>query len=85
MIPLFAFSAAIRKIIYTINAVESLNLVLRIMLKTKGLFPTDEAATKLIILAIRNLKKGGRNVREWGVARNQVVIFSLGATTLEHI
>ena len=74
MIPFFAFSAAIRKIIYTTNAVESLNRVLRKTLKTKGSFPTEEAATKLIFLAIRNFEKDGRNVREWFAARNQFAI-----------
>ena len=65
VIPFFAFSAAIRKIIYTTNAVESLNRMLRKTLKTKASFPNEEAATKLIFLAIRNFEKGGRAVREW--------------------
>ena len=60
MTPFFALSAAIRKIIYTTNAVESLNRALRKALKTKGSFPTEEAATKLIFLAIRNFEKGGQ-------------------------
>lgn len=68
MIPFFAFSAAIRKIIYTTNAVESLNRMLRKTLKTKASFPNEEAATKLIFLAIRNFGKGGRAVREWVAA-----------------
>ena len=76
--PFYAFSAAIRKIIYTTNAVESLNRVLRKTLKTKGSFPTEEAATKLIFLAIRNFEKGGRAVREWVAARNQLAIMFTG-------
>lgn len=76
--PFYAFSAAIRKIIYTTNAVESLNRVLRKTLKTKGSFPTEEAATKLIYLAIRNFEKGGRAVREWVAARNQPTIMFAG-------
>ena len=40
-------------------------------IKTRGSFPTEEAATKLICLAIRNFGKGGRNTREWFAARNQ--------------
>jgi putative transposase len=71
VIHLYAFSAAIRKIMYTTNEVESLNRMLRKTLKTKGSFPTEEAATKLIFLAIRNFEKGGRDVREWVAARNQ--------------
>ena len=70
--------AAIRKIIYTTNAVESLNRVLRKTLKTKGSFPTEEAATKLIFLAIRNFEKGGRAVRDWVAARNQLAMMLAG-------
>lgn len=76
--PFYAFSAAIRKIIYTTNAVESLNRVLRKTLKTKGSFPTEEAATKLIFLATRSFEKGGRAVREWVAARNQLAIMFAG-------
>ena len=53
---------------------ESFNRVLRKALKTKGSFPTEEAATKLIFLAIRYFEKGGRAVREWVAARNQLAI-----------
>ena len=49
-----------RKIIYTTNAIESLNRVIRKTTKTRGSFPTDAAATKLIYLAIRNFEKAGR-------------------------
>ena len=69
--PFFAFPPAVRKIIYTTNAIESLNRVIRKSIKTRGSFPTEEAATKLIYLAIRNFEKSGRNVREWFAARNQ--------------
>lgn len=74
VIPFFAFAPAVRKIIYTTNALESLNRVIRKSIKTRGSFPTEEAATKLIYLAIRNFEKGGRNVREWFAARNQLAI-----------
>ena len=74
VIPFFAFDPAIRKIIYTTNAIESLNRVIRKPIKTRGSFPTEEAATKLIYLAIRNFQKGGRNFREWFAARNQFAI-----------
>jgi len=74
VIPFLAFDPAIRKIIYTTNAIESLNRVIRKSIKTRGSFPTEEAATKLIFLAIRNFEKGGRNVREWYAARNQFAI-----------
>jgi len=52
--------------------------VLRKTLKTKGSFPTEEAATKLIFLAIRNFEKGGRAVQEWVAARNQLAIMFTG-------
>ena len=74
VIPFFAFDPTIRKIIYTTNAIESLNRVIRKSIKTRGSFPTDEAATRLIYLAIRNVEKDGRNVREWFAARNQFAI-----------
>ena len=69
--PFLAFPPAVRKFIYTTNAIESLNRVIRKSIKTRGSFPTEEAATKLIYLAIRNFEKGRRNVREWFAARNQ--------------
>jgi transposase-like protein len=74
VIPFFAFPPDVRKIIYTTNAIESLNRVIRKTTKTRGSFPTDEAATKLIYLAIRNFEKKGRVVREWVAARNQFAI-----------
>jgi transposase-like protein len=74
VIPFFAFPPAVRKIIYTTNAIESLNRVIRKTTKTRGSFPTDEAATKLIYLAIRNFEKTGRCVRESVAARNQFAI-----------
>ena len=74
MIPFFAFPPAVRKIIYTTNAIESLNRVIRKTTKTRGSFPTDDAAMKLIYLAIRNFEKKGSAVREWVDARNQFAI-----------
>ncbi|VVM06961.1 hypothetical protein MAMC_01378 [Methylacidimicrobium cyclopophantes] len=57
VIPFFAFPLEIRKILYTTNAIESLNMQLRKVLKTRGHFPNDEAAAKLIYLALRNITK----------------------------
>jgi transposase-like protein len=51
--------------------------VIRKSIKTRGSFPIDEAATKLIYLAIRNFEKDGGNVREWFAARNQFAIMDL--------
>jgi hypothetical protein len=74
MVKEVAFPPDVRKIIYTTNAIESLNRVIRKTTKTRGSFPTDDAATKLIYLAIRNFEKKGRCVREWVAARNQFAI-----------
>jgi transposase-like protein len=74
VIPFFVFPPAVRKIIYTTNAIESLNRVIRKTAKTRGSFPTDDAAMKLIYLAIRNFEKKGSTVSEWVAARNQFAI-----------
>lgn len=57
VIPFFAHPPEIRKIIYTTNAIESLNMSLRKVTKTRGSFPNDEAAMKLLYLALRNIAK----------------------------
>ena len=59
--PFLAFDAAIRKIIYTTNAIESLNYQLREVTKTRGHFPTGDAVLKILYLAIRNIgiNRGG--------------------------
>jgi transposase-like protein len=57
VIPFFAYPEEVRKILYTTNAIESLNARLRKSLKTRGHFPNDEAAVKLIYLAIRNFSE----------------------------
>ncbi len=73
--PFFAFPPAVRKLIYTTNAIESLHSQLRKIIKTRGHFPNDDAATKLIWLALRNITANhGRSVREWREAMNQFAI-----------
>lgn len=57
VIPFFAYPPEVRTIIYTTNAIESLNMRLRKIVKNRGHFPTDEAATKLLFLALRNIEK----------------------------
>ena len=75
VIPFFAFPAPIRKVIYTTNAIESINARLRKIIKTRGHFPNDDAATKLIWLALRNITADwGRATREWKEAMNQFAI-----------
>ena len=63
--PGFAYPPAIRRILTTTNAIESLNSQLRKILKTRGHFPTDEAATKLIYLTLRHIKKRWGTAPEW--------------------
>jgi putative transposase len=74
VVPLFAFPPAIRKVIYTTNAVESLHRSLRKIIKTRGSFPTDEAALKLLFLAIRNAGIKWRRPVEWTTAMGQFAI-----------
>lgn len=75
VIPFFAFPPAVRKVIYTTNAIESINARLRKIIKTRGHFPSDEAATKLIWLALRNITAGwGHAATDWKTAMNQFAI-----------
>ncbi len=75
VIPFFAFAPEIRKIIYTTNAIESLHMQLRKIIKSRGHFPSDEAATKLLYLALRNIMTDKiRSVRQWKAAMNQFAI-----------
>ena len=55
MIPFFAFPEEVRKVVYTTNAVESLHMSLRKIIKTRGSFPSEEAALKLMYLALTNV------------------------------
>jgi putative transposase len=72
---LFNYSADIRKVIYTTNAIESLNSVIRKAIKKRKLFPTDEAAKKVIYLAIQNAsKKWTMPIRNWKPALNRFMI-----------
>jgi transposase-like protein len=75
VIPFFAFPPDIRRIIYTTNAIESVNAQLRKIIKTRGQFPTDEAALKLLWLAIRNITvRWGRPTHYWTAAMQQFAI-----------
>ena len=75
VIPFFAFPPEVRRVIYTTNAIESVNARVRKIIKTRGHFPSDEAATKLIWLALRNITADwGRPANTWKVAMNQFAI-----------
>jgi transposase-like protein len=79
IIPFFAFPPAIRRVIYTTNALESVHARLRKILKTRGHFPNDGAATKLIWLALRNITADWtRAVTYWHDAMNQFAILYEG-------
>lgn len=65
VIPFFDFPEEIRKIIYTTNAVESLHMSLRKVTKNRGSFPTQEAAMKLLYLALLNVSKKWSTVQGW--------------------
>ena len=69
--PFFAFAPDIRKVIYTTNAVDSLNMTLRKVIKTRASFPNEEAATKLLYLALQNVAKKWNTVQNWREALNQ--------------
>lgn len=66
--PAFAYPPEIRRILTTTNAIESLHSQLRKIIKTRGHFPSDEAATKLLYLALRNIKKRWAPAPAWGQA-----------------
>ena len=75
VIPFFTFPPEIRRVIYTTNAIESVNARVRKIIKTRGHFPTDDAANKLIWLALRNITAGWSNAaHNWKEAMNQFAI-----------
>ena len=75
VIPFFAFPPAVRRVIYTTNSIESVNARLRKIIKTRGHFPSDEAAGKLIWLALRNITLDwSRAAPQWKTAMNQFAI-----------
>jgi putative transposase len=79
IIPFFAYPADIRKVIYTTNAIESLNMSLRKVTKNRGSFPTDEAMLKLLYLALKNItKKWTLPIRDWKAAMNRFTILFEG-------
>ena len=74
IIPFFAFPAEVRKIIYTTNAVESLNMSLRKALKTRVAFPSEEAALKVMYLALRNVIAKRERPLSWKAALNRFTL-----------
>jgi len=75
IVPFFAYPGEIRKVIYTTNTIESLNMSLRKIIKMRGSFPNEDAAMKLLYLALRNAsKKWTMPVRDWNGALNRFSI-----------
>jgi putative transposase len=72
--PFFAFPSDIRKVIYTTNAVESLHMSLRKIIKTRGSFPNEESALRLLYLALRNHSNKWTSVQGWREALNRFQI-----------
>jgi putative transposase len=76
VVPFLDFPPEVRKVIYTTNAIESLNATLRKLLHYRGHFPSDEAVTKLLYLALTNIeKKWERSVRDWSNVLGQFAVF----------
>jgi putative transposase len=77
--PFFGYPADIRKVIYTTNAIESVNMSLRKVTKNRGSFPSDEAVNKLLYLALNNIsRKWTMPIRDWKAALNRFTILFEG-------
>lgn len=75
IIPFFEYPDDIRKVIYTTNAIESLNMSIRKVIKNKRIFPSDDSALKQLYLALKNIsKKWTIPIRDWGAAMNRFAI-----------
>jgi len=86
-IPFLDYPAELRRIVYTTNAIESINYQLRKITKTRGHFPSDEAAMKLLYLGLRNIssKRGGESgtgTHGWKIALNTLVVLFPGRLPL---
>jgi len=75
LVPFFDYPQEIRKVIYTTNAIESVNMSLRKLTKNRGSFPSDEALMKLFYLALKNIsQKWTAPIRDWKAALNRFTI-----------
>ncbi len=75
VVPMFGYPPEIRRAVYTTNTIESLNMSLRKVIKTRASFPSDEAAFKLLYLALQNIqKKWTMPIPNWGQALNALAI-----------
>ena len=79
IIPFFDYPPEIRKVIYTTNAIESVNMSLRKITKNRGSFPSDDALLKLFYLALNNIsQKWTMPIRDWKAALNAVGLQCMG-------
>ena len=74
VIPFFAFPEEMRRVVYTTNVVESLHMSMRKIIKNRGSFPNEEAAMKLLYLALKNVVKKWETVQNWKSALNRFEI-----------
>ena len=75
VVPFYAFPAEVRRLLYTTNAIEALNAKLRRAVRTRGHFPTDEAALKLLYLVLNRSEKAWKmGPREWVMAKAQLAV-----------
>ena len=74
VVGLFSFPEEIRKAIYTTNVVESLNMTLRKVIKTRASFPNEESALKLIYLALKNVSQRWRSAPSWRTSLNHFML-----------
>lgn len=77
--PMFGYPEEVRRVIYTTNTIESLNMTLRKVIKNRPLFPSDEAVFKLLYLALRNIsQRWTMPIKNWSAAMNQFAILFEG-------
>jgi putative transposase len=86
VIPMFSYPAEIRRVVYTTNTIESLNMTLRKVSKNRPLFPNDEAVFKLMYLALRNIsRRWTMPIPNWSAALNQFAILFEGRVPMGDI
>lgn len=79
VVPMFGYPSEIRRVIYTTNTIESLNMTLRKITKNRSLFPNDDAVFKLMYLALRNIsQRWTMPTKNWSGALNQFAILFEG-------
>jgi putative transposase len=84
VVPMFGYPSEIRRVIYTTNTIESLNMTLRKVTKNRSLFPNDEAVFKLMYLALRNIsRRWTMPIKNWSAALNQFAILFEGRVPMD--